>query len=57
MTHQPIWFPHGSRLDAAFATADEKIPALGEFVHAIAPDLEGRMFQMIITSENFRSKA
>ena len=57
MTQQPIWFPHGSRLDAAFATADEKIPALGEFVHAIAPDLEGRMFQMIITSENFRSKA
>ena len=39
MTQQPIWFPHGSRLDAAFATADEKIPALGEFVHAIAADL------------------
>jgi hypothetical protein len=51
VTQQPIWFRYGSRLDAVFATADEKIPALGEFVHAIAPDLKGRMCQMIITSE------
>jgi len=39
VTQQPVWFPHGSRLGTAFATADEKIPALGKFVHAIAADL------------------
>jgi L-ascorbate metabolism protein UlaG (beta-lactamase superfamily) len=37
---QPVWFPYGSRLGAAFATVDEKIPALGEFVQAIAADLD-----------------